>query len=69
MPRLKNYTKTVKRLEPTPKERVLNEFPNAYAKEGLMSGDWYIHHNRHVLGKGATAAAAWRNAAKLNAYV
>ena len=51
----------------TPKQRVLKKHPKAYAKEGLMSGDWYIYIPRgrgHIpIAKELNAKAAWAAAA------
>jgi hypothetical protein len=53
----------------TPKQRVLQKCPKAYAHEGLMSGEWYIYktsgHCHVAVAKGATPRQAWAEAAKL----
>ena len=52
----------------TAKQRVLKRFPKAYARDGLMSGDWYVYIPRgdgvRSLGKGGTPAQAWAAAAR-----
>ena len=52
----------------TPKQRVKKKFPNAYAQQGLMSGNWYIYakkgEKRYQLSGGfTTPKQAWADAA------
>lgn len=51
----------------TAKQRVLKKYPGAYAKEGLMSGDWYIYRKSGseyvAIAKAETAKLAWKQAA------
>lgn len=50
----------------TPKQLVLKKWPKAFAKQGVMSGKWYVHpdNNRVPLAVAETAALAWKEAAK-----
>lgn len=55
----------------TPKQKVLKKYPRAYAKEGLMSGDWYIYipvgknsDSYRCLGSGYNARKAWEAVAQ-----
>jgi hypothetical protein len=51
----------------TPKQRVLKKYPKAYAKDGLMSGDWYVYRGQfgsEPIGSGWTPQQAWAAAAK-----
>lgn len=45
---------------------VRSKYPTAYAKEGLMSGNWYIYRakdSQHILASAVTARQAWKIAA------
>lgn len=54
-------------LDSSNKKRVLKRYPGAYAKEGLMSGNWYVYRvkgrSHIVAGTGRTAKEAWAHAA------
>ena len=43
---------------------MLKKFPKAFAKEGLMSGNWYVYAPAGVvIGLASSAKAAWEAAA------
>jgi hypothetical protein len=51
----------------TAKAKVLKKYPKAYAKEGIMSGDWYVFQGNYghpPLASGTTAQQAWKRAAE-----
>ena len=51
----------------TPKQRVMKKYPQSFAQEGLISGNWYVYRKANrdrILGAGPTANSAWNEAAK-----
>lgn len=55
----------------TAKQQVLKRYPDAYAKQGSLSGDWYVYApKRHwpIIGISggdkSSASKAWQNAAE-----
>lgn len=52
----------------TAKGKVLKKYPRAYAKEGLMSGDWYVFSGRFgrpPLASGTSPQQAWKRASEM----